>query len=258
MNHPPSPLKLPTRAIFWDIDGTLLVTGRAGMIAWERAYAAETGGQTLPSVRPDGLTDYQIAAWLLGFTALDRPAAAPEQGAAARLVHRYEQELAGALPLRQGQVLDNATSLLEWVGAERPHLLSWLVTGNTHAGATSKLRHYGLSAFFQSPAETGAAESPLPGAFSIRVEPRAHIVRRALQLAQSQVPGLLASEALVVGDTPHDIHGAHAVGVPVLSVASHTHTLDELREHRPWRAIDALPTVEGFAAILDAESEPEA
>ena len=66
--------KLPTRALFWDIDGTLLVTGRAGMIAWEQAFAAATGGRAFPAVRPDGLTDHQIAAWILGSTALERPA----------------------------------------------------------------------------------------------------------------------------------------------------------------------------------------
>ena len=122
-----SPPKLPTRALFWDIDGTLLLTGRAGMIAWEQAFAEATGGRTLPSVRPDGLTDHQIAAWLVGYTDLDRPAAPPEQAAAASLVRRYELGLAAALPLRQGRVLDNVIGLLEWVRAERPELLSWLV-----------------------------------------------------------------------------------------------------------------------------------
>lgn len=248
---PPTPVKLPTRALFWDIDGTLLVTGRAGMVAWERAFAGLTGGRALPTVRPDGLTDHQIAAWLLGHTALDQPAAPPEQAAAARLVVRYETELADALPLRQGRVLDNAKELLEWVGRERPHLVSWLVTGNTRAGGTAKLRHYGLSEFFQAGNHGDATgERPLVGSFSSRIEPRANIVRRALQMAQSKLPGVRASEVLVIGDTPHDIDGAHAIGVPVLAVASNTHTLEELRAHEPWRAMPALPPPERFEALL--------
>lgn len=248
-----SPSKLPTRAVFWDIDGTLLVTGRAGMIAWEKAFAAETGGRVLPALRSDGLTDHQIAAWLLGHTTLNQPASPEAQDGAARLVRHYESELADALPLRHGRVLENANALLAWMQAERPQLLSWLVTGNTLMGATAKLRHYGLSACFQAVGLTDAAESALPGAFSMRVEPRAEIVRRALQMAQSQLPGLLPSEALVIGDTPHDIHGAHAAGVPVLSVATHTHTLDELRELGPWSAMAALPGVEEFERILNIE-----
>lgn len=245
-----SPDKLPTRAVFWDIDGTLLVTGRAGMIAWERAFAAEADGRALPSVRPDGMTDHQIAAWLLGHTALDQPPSRQAEAAAARLVQRYERELAGALPLRQGQVLRNALELLTWMRTDRSDVPSWLVTGNTQLGATAKLRHYGLSALFVSLSPADAIEPTLPGAFSTRVEPRAEIVRRALHLAQSLVPGLQAAEVLVIGDTPHDIHGAHAVGVPVLSVASHTHSADELRALRPWQVIDVLPEVDAFAELL--------
>jgi phosphoglycolate phosphatase len=252
---PPSPLKRPTRALFWDIDGTLLVTGRAGMIAWERAYAEATGGRAFPAVRPDGLTDHQIAAWLLGTTTLDRPASPPEQAAAASLVRRYESELAGALPLRQGRVLDNVTALLEWVRHERPEILSWLVTGNTLPGGTAKLHHYGLADFFRMGDHAGAsAGRPLLGSFSTRVEPRANIVRRALQMAQSKRPGLRASEVLVIGDTPHDIDGAHAIGVPVLAVASNTHTLDELDAHRPWRLMPALPAPDAFEALLAMSS----
>ena len=247
-----SPSKLPTRAVFWDIDGTLLVTGRAGMIAWEKAFAAETGEHVLPALRSDGLSDHQIAAWLLGHTTLNQPASPEAQDSAARLVRHYESELAAALPLRHGRVLENANALLAWMQAERPQLLSWLVTGNTLMGATAKLRHYGLSECFQAVSVPGTAEPALPGAFSMRVEPRAEIVRRALQMAQSQLPDLLPSQTLVIGDTPHDIHGAHAAGVPVLSVATHTHTLDELRELRPWRAIDRLPEVDAFSSMLKA------
>jgi phosphoglycolate phosphatase-like HAD superfamily hydrolase len=252
---PSVPTKLPTRAVFWDIDGTLIVTGRAGMIAWERAFEQATGGRAFPAVRPDGLTDHQIAAWLLGYTDLERPAAPPQQAAAGSLVQRYETELGPALPLRQGRVLDNAAALLDWIPSERPQLVSWLVTGNTRGGATAKLQHYGLSEFFRAGDRRDASDTrPLVGSFSTRVEPRAHIVRRALQMAQSKLPGLRASEVLVVGDTPHDIEGAHAIGVPVLAVASNVHTLDQLSSHRPWRAMTALPSTAEFAAMLAASS----
>ena len=247
--------KLPTRALFWDIDGTLLVTGRAGMIAWEKAFAAAVSGRGFPSVRPDGLTDHQIAAWLQGGAALARPATADEQAAAANLVLAYETELTGALPLRQGRVLEQARELLEWVRRERPGMISWLVTGNTLAGGTAKLQHYGLSEFFRDRSELGAAgERPLLGSFSRSVEPRANIVRRALEMAQSRLPGLRSAEALVIGDTPHDIEGAHAAGIPVLAVASNVHSLDELAEHEPWRVTRVLPTPAEFEALLDAAS----
>ena len=95
---------------------------------------------------------------------------------------------------------------------------------------------------------------PLVGSFSERIEPRANIVRRALERAREALPDLESSEALVIGDTPHDIEGAHAVGVPVLAVASNTHSLEELQSHRPWRAMSALPEVSDFAEMLSASS----
>ena len=50
----------------------------------------------------------------------------------------------------------------------------------------------------------------------------------------------------------HDIEGAHAVGIPVLAVASNTHTLDELASHRPWRVMRTLPGRPEFEALLAA------
>lgn len=233
-------VKRATRALFWDIDGTLLVTGRAGLIAWERALDELSAGAVFPAVRPDGLTDHQIAEWLLNAVG-----ASVEE--VPRLVARYEQGLQEALALRHGRVLDNVTTLLDWLADARPDVLSWLVTGNTVGGGTAKLAHYGLTSYFG-----GVEGGPLVGSFSERVEPRANIVQRAVERARAVLPGLEPGDALVIGDTPHDIEGAHAIGVPVLAVASNTHSLDELQSHRPWRAMSALPDVTNFAEMLVA------
>src|SRR5438132_667246 len=49
--------------LFWDIDGTLLTTGKAGVPAWEAAVREVTGKDfQLSSIRVPGLTDFQIAA----------------------------------------------------------------------------------------------------------------------------------------------------------------------------------------------------
>jgi phosphoglycolate phosphatase-like HAD superfamily hydrolase len=252
-------MKLSTRAVFWDIDGTLLVTGRAGLVAWQRAYAAVTERTAFPSVRTDGLTDHQIAAFLLDTGSRDVAAteelqAPPAAGAAqvARLVVRYEEELVSALPLRQGRVLDNVEAVLSWLRADRPDLVCWLVTGNTRRGAAAKLRHYGLDRYFveRSDGVHDGGRPELAGSFSERAEPRALIAQRALGRAQVHLPGLLPGEALIVGDTPHDVESAHAIGVPVLAVASNTHSLEELAALRPWQARAVLPAVEEFARLL--------
>jgi len=49
-------------ALFWDIDGTLLTTGKAGVPAWEMAVREIVQRDfELASFRVAGLTDYQIA-----------------------------------------------------------------------------------------------------------------------------------------------------------------------------------------------------
>src|SRR6185436_18564254 len=86
--------------LFWDIDGTLLTTGKAGVPAWEAAVREVTGlNFELSSIRVPGLTDFQIAVRtfeLLEFTADD--------ATLRRMVRRYEELLPSTLPSRQGRV----------------------------------------------------------------------------------------------------------------------------------------------------------
>ena len=55
-----------TTFLFWDIDGTLLTTGRAGIFAWEDA-ASEMAGRRidLQRLQTAGLTDFAIGARIL-------------------------------------------------------------------------------------------------------------------------------------------------------------------------------------------------
>jgi phosphoglycolate phosphatase-like HAD superfamily hydrolase len=243
--------KAPTRAVFWDIDGTLLLTARAGMIAWEEAYGASGEGRVFPPVRPDGMTDHQIAAWLL----LGHPGPFGElsdelQQQADVLVSDYASRLPQVLPQRQGRVLVNVPGVLERLDRDAT-LTSWVVTGNVESGAVAKLQHYGLAQYFaQAPGQS------LRGAFSARVEPRHAIVSRAADEARRRDPTLRLAEMLVVGDTPHDIEGARVAGIPTLALATNTHTVDELEAHRPWLTLPALPEPEAFRALLAQRFQP--
>src|SRR5262245_24183430 len=123
--------------LFWDIDGTLLTTGKAGVPAWERAITDVTGRDfQLASIRIDGLSDYLIAVRIFEMLGID-PAIATVQS----LVHRYEERLAMTLPQRQGRVLPNVREILEHY-RDDSGVRSYLLTGNTRAGAAAKLTHY--------------------------------------------------------------------------------------------------------------------
>ena len=155
-----------TTLLFWDIDGTLLTTGRAGILAWEAAASHEAGRQVdLQQLRTAGLTDFTLGRLILEQLGLT---ADPEQ--LSRLVRRYEQSLPDVLPRRQGRVLGGVGTmdLLEHIRAEHPEVGLYLLTGNTRAGARAKLTYYGLFDFF------------VGGAFAGPTGDRADIARQAL------------------------------------------------------------------------------
>jgi phosphoglycolate phosphatase len=65
----------------------------------------------------------------------------------------------------------------------------------------------------------------------------------------------------VVGDTPHDVECARAIGARTIAVATGGYTLDELRAYDPWRAFDELPPPEEFVTLIDGaagDAQPDA
>jgi len=225
--------------LFWDIDGTLLTTGKAGVPAWEEAVREVVGHDfQLSKFRIAGLTDFQIAVRTFELLGVD-----VEEDAIKRMVKRYEELLPEALPLKQGRVLPNVREILERLG-RRDDVRSYLLTGNTRGGARAKLTHYDLFKYFPD------------GAFAEDASERSVIATRALDLARRAGP-VTDRAVFVVGDTPHDIHCANAIGARTVAVATGGYSLDELESHRPWRAFAELPSAERFEQLIDeAGAEP--
>jgi phosphoglycolate phosphatase len=220
-----------TLYLFWDIDGTLLTTARAGIFAWEEAAQEVLGREVdLASYRTAGLTDAEIA---LTLSDGDAPAAG-------RMLGAYERLLPERLHWRQGQVLPNVRENLEALSA-RDDVVNLLLTGNIPGGAEAKLRHYGLWDFF------GAG-----GAFSVEGLDRPGIARRARELAAEHAGEAPPGERMVViGDTPHDVACGKAIGARTVAVASGpAYGIDELRACDPWLALEQLPAPPAFLAQL--------
>lgn len=222
--------------LFWDIDGTLLATGKGGVPAWEQAVREVTGREfELASIRIPGLTDYQIAVRTFELLGVDADMATVH-----RMVSRYESLLPTYLPLRTGQVMPNVREILD-ATRDHPGIRSYLLTGNTRGGARAKLTHYRLFDYFAD------------GAFAEDPGERATIAVRALELAR--LAGPIADESLfVIGDTPHDIECARAIGAKTIAVATGGYSLDELQSHHPWRVMAQLPPVDAFLDLIGADS----
>jgi phosphoglycolate phosphatase-like HAD superfamily hydrolase len=228
--------------LFWDIDGTLITTGRAGMFAWNDAVK-ELSGHSFDlktSIRTAGFTDYQIAVKTFEYLGIDFDDALVE-----RLVRCYEELLPASLPRRQGRVLDNVLEILEYLQVRRPDIRSHLLTGNTQVGARTKLTYYGLMEFFSA------------GAFCVDTSRRESIATRALALARRS--GFVANDAVfVIGDTPHDIECAVAIDARTIAVATGGYSLRELKLCRPWQAFNSLPPPEVFVRLLDSAGDTDA
>ena len=224
--------------LFWDIDGTLLTTGRAGAPAWDKAVHEVIGRDfELNAFKIAGLTDYQIAAQT--FRQLDVDA---DDSMIRQMVTRYEDMLPAHLPLRQGRVLPNVKEILDALHG-RADIRSYLLTGNTRRGAKAKLTHYGLFDYFAG------------GAFAEDTSDRSTIARRAIELARQAGP-VHDERVFVIGDTPHDIHCANAIGARTIAVATGGgYSLDDLQAHKPWRAFDELPPVPEFVALIESPAE---
>jgi phosphoglycolate phosphatase len=222
--------------LFWDIDGTLLTTGKGGVPAWEQAVREVTGREfQLASIRIPGLTDYQIAVRTFDLLGVDADMATLH-----RMVARYESLLPEYLPQRQGQVMPNVREILD-ATAGRDDIRSYLLTGNTRGGAKAKLTHYGLFQYFAD------------GAFAEDPGERSTIAVRALELARQAGP--IADESLfVIGDTPHDVECAKAIGAKTIAVSTGGYSSDELQSHHPWRVLNELPPADEFLEMIGAVS----
>lgn len=215
-------------ALYWDIDGTLLSTDRGGVYALEAALRDVFGVEhDLMSQRlPTGLTEHQIAEAVFALAGIDADAEQTES-----FVRAYEGHLPAALPRRQGRVLPGVREILSDLAAETD-VRSFLLTGNTEAGARAKLDHYGLGEFFDA------------GAFCVGPGERSSIARAALLLAPD------ADERYVIGDTPHDVEAGKAIDARTIAVATGSHTAEALAADEPWVVLETLPSPAEFRALI--------
>lgn len=216
--------------VYWDIDGTLLTTARAGVPAMEDGAEAVVGRRPdLSTMRTAGMTDPMIAQAVL--ESMGHPA---DPSSRARLLEVYSDALPGRLGNKRGRVLPGVLDTLTDLAA-RDDVACALLTGNMRGGAEAKLRSYGLWSFFDT------------GGFGDDGADRADIARAAVRRATEHY-GPAARSGVLVGDTPYDIAAGRAVGLPVVAIASDTHRRVELDALMPCRVVDRVPPA---AELLD-------
>lgn len=214
-------------ALFWDIDGTLLTTARAGVFSLEDALEEVSGVRAdLNGMATAGMTDYTIAE-----AALAGVGHAVDEDVVQRFLEVHGRQLPEYLHRREGHVLPGVREVLADLSG-RDDVVNLLLTGNIEAGAAAKLAHYGLDGYFRA-----------GGAFCVGPGERAEIARRALPLANG-------SPAFVIGDTPADVECGKAIGARTIAVATGSYSVEELEATEPWSVLESLPEPAAFAALV--------
>ena len=212
-------------AILFDIDGTLIITGGAGAASWRLAFDELYGiPADIGEFTDTGMTDPDVGRKT--FEAVMHRA--PERKEFTRLLERRLHYLHQTVEESEGyRVLAGVEELLEKLVTDG-YLLG-LVTGNLEAAAHIKLHRARLNRFFSF------------GGYGSDSTDRGELTRIALQRA-TLVYGepLMPEQAIVVGDTPHDVQGAHAAGMKCVGVGSHHLNVQQLREAGADYAIATL------------------
>jgi phosphoglycolate phosphatase-like HAD superfamily hydrolase len=213
------------RLVLFDVDGTLIRTGGAGVRAFAKVFALEFNARDgFERLKFAGRTDVSLLREFFGFHGI--PATSENFQ---RFFDRYVFWLDHILRESEARVCPGVREFIVGLQGLRRSPLLGLLTGNIRLGAEIKLRYLRLWEAFAT------------GAFADDHEERGQIALIARQRA-SRILGedLRGEQVVVVGDTPHDIRCGRAIGAKVLAVATGACTLQELQGHGPDWAVNDL------------------
>ncbi|MEM9700896.1 MAG: haloacid dehalogenase-like hydrolase [Planctomycetota bacterium] len=196
-------------ALFFDIDGTLLLANSGGpamAVAAERVFGAALDRYDIPF---SGRTDAAISR---AYHEAHSAAWTAERRSAFR--DAYLHALPHALQTGGGRRLPGVTALLDEVSG-RPDVTLGLLTGNFAAGARAKLSHFNFSEYFDFSI----------GGYGDDSTDRNDVAAAAVAKLPDGV-----ETTWVIGDTPADVTCGKSVGAKTLAVATGSHSLEELAD----------------------------
>ena len=206
-------VKYYMRLVLFDIDGTLIDSGGAGVralnLAFKELFSLENGFEGISMA---GKTDTQIIKEGLSKHAITL------DGTTGAVINAYLTHLRREIQNDRKQVKPGIYDVLEQLKLLQDLGLG-LLTGNLETGARIKLEPFGLNEYFPS------------GAFGSDDEDRNNLlpiaVKRLEKLSRMEIE---ISECIVVGDTPRDVECAHMYGAICIGVATGPYSCDALIE----------------------------
>jgi phosphoglycolate phosphatase len=201
------------RAVLWDIDSTLLKTGGAGAVAWQRAFRElwEVDANITEHTR-EGMTDPEIAE-IIFREVIGRDGSDEERAAA---IAGYLSHLQEAVDESSGyELMPGVEEILPRLAGEG--VLLGIVTGNIEAAAHIKLGRGDLNRYFAF------------GGYGSDARDRTELTRKGVERGGEVAGHPLDLDATIgVGDTPRDVAACHGAGIRVVGVATGRYSTAEL------------------------------
>jgi len=214
--------------VLFDIDGTLIRTGGAGVRAFAQTSAllhgrpGGTDGMTF-----HGRTDTSLVREYLRLHGLP-----DTEEEIQRFLDVYVFLLGEELRRHAGEVCPGVEGFMAECRRLRPAPVMGLLTGNIRLGAELKLRAHGLWEHFEL------------GGFADDHEDRDRIAEAAWRRAEQHLGRTVSpGRIVVIGDTPKDIGCARAIGARVLAVATGGFDTGALRGHDADWTVEMLDQI---------------
>ncbi len=213
------------RLILFDIDGTLIRTGGAGVRAFRSVFEEAFGHQTgTDRIHFAGRVDTSLVREMLVNHGLE-----PSRENFDKFFARYAHWLRHWLNELDGHLCPGVEPFMQHCVERSSPPVIGLLTGNVRTGARIKLEHFGIWERFAM------------GAFGDDHEDRNELAVIAWQRGREHLGNdLRAEEILVIGDTPRDVACARHIGAKVVGVTTGGATRDELAATKPDWLVDDL------------------
>ncbi|KAJ6473384.1 hypothetical protein C8R47DRAFT_1187546 [Mycena vitilis] len=245
----PATVVPPTKAILFDVDGTLVRAEALSKHAFFRGLAQTSGRpitlESSANVSLHGVTDLSLTRTVLAHHGV------PEdkfQELTTEFLQSYPRYLQDSLTNNPDTLTPHAcTRVVEGLrllvslmhNAEHPAILG-LLTGNSRAGAALKISAAGIDVgLFDMEASS----------FGDTCCSRLTLFQDARRAIEAKVAGPIdPRDVILIGDTPLDVQCAEAVGAPVVAIATGSYTSEILSACGADVVVETLPEALEFIA----------
>lgn len=231
--------------LLFDVDGTLLLSGGAGM----RAMAAVTREMYGDAFTWDGVDPAGGLDPLLFAEALRNNAIADDPLHEPRFREEYLQRLPRELEANRAKVrampgVHHLLTLLHQRAQQHGDVVLGLLTGNYSLAVPIKLAAIGVDPSWFLITACGEHAPTRPG-----------LVQCALASFRERFGyNIHPSRVIVIGDTPRDVHCAKVNGCIAFAVAAARHTIDDLRQAGADYVVPDLSDPAPLLALLDGHA----